>query len=701
MVPPGATNCVRCGERFTADKTYPQAGRPSNATIAIQRCVTCGEIIEDQKAYCKACGTPVYSLTETDNASVQPPASPGPLPSVIQQDSPVEVQDPFYMQPTEPIQMPPVQGQQSPPPVADWPGEASQNQGFSRTEVYQSAKPQAAQPEPNSTVAFKSDPSTVPVEAQGTQNDLSEILAQTIEYSAFTPPPANEQPPTQEISEYEAGTTPVLSAKDLQAEPDVFDLLSTNRENVQPFPVDVGEGRPAGGDQPEFRFEFTPAESEPLTGTELNSKGPLADNPADQSATQHLQFDQLPFESTVRENTGSLNQGRSTEKLSLPETAFAAKDWQEALPPPESLPPPAEAKAETPEQPEAIKPRLAQPAEVKQAQETPQVPAQPSSPPVAAWPETPQASPWPENPQVATHPAVRKKSGSPIMLIVAAVLIIGAAAAFIVWRVILHTPAIPPNTSTTANTNTATANTNTSTATANTNTSTTPAVPEGMVLVVAGNYAIGSDDGDEVEKPKHTVSLKAFFIDRTEVTNAEYKTFVDATGHAAPPHWKNGAFPDGQANFPVVQVSWQDAVDFAKWAGKRLPTEVEWEAAARGLEGRKYPWGNEWKANFANIEAGSIQEVGKFAAGASPNGALDLIGNVWEWTADPFALYAGSPAKMPDDMDQTHNYRVIRGGAYDVQRKKVNIDSSYRGYIEENRKDLTKTGFRCVKDANQ
>jgi iron(II)-dependent oxidoreductase len=219
--------------------------------------------------------------------------------------------------------------------------------------------------------------------------------------------------------------------------------------------------------------------------------------------------------------------------------------------------------------------------------------------------------------------------------------------------------------------------------------------PEGMVAVQAGTYIIGRDDGDDLAGPKHTATLSSFFIDKTEVTNAEYKRFVDATGHAVPAPWQDRTFSQGKANYPVTDVTWQDATDYAAWAAKRLPTEAEWEAAARGRDGRVYPWGNGWRSGVANIEAGSVTEVGKFPESASPTGALDMIGNVWEWTADEFKLYPGNAARLRDLVAPGIVYRVIRGGAYDGSKKN---DASYRGYVDAS-KAYPKTGFRCVKNA--
>jgi formylglycine-generating enzyme required for sulfatase activity len=221
--------------------------------------------------------------------------------------------------------------------------------------------------------------------------------------------------------------------------------------------------------------------------------------------------------------------------------------------------------------------------------------------------------------------------------------------------------------------------------------------PEGMVLVAAGTYVIGRDDGDKLAGPKHAETLSSFFIDKTETTNAAYKRFVDATGHPAPTTWRDKAFPEGKANYPVTDVTWQDAADFAAWAGKRLPSEAEWEAAARGKDGRAYPWGNEWRTDAANIGGtAGIVEVGKFPDGAAASGALDMIGNVWEWTVDEFRLYPGNTATLRDLVEPGIEYRVIRGGAYDSNKKN---DASYRGYIDAS-KGYPKTGFRCVKNAD-
>ena len=232
-----------------------------------------------------------------------------------------------------------------------------------------------------------------------------------------------------------------------------------------------------------------------------------------------------------------------------------------------------------------------------------------------------------------------------------------------------------------------------------------PVVPEGMVALAAGNYTIGRDDGDPLEQPEHPADLPAFFIDRAEVTNAAYKAFVDATGHKPPSNWTGANFPEGRADFPVTGVSWQDAADYAAWAGKRLPTEAEWEAAARGTDRRIYPWGNGFRSGVANIGLkpdkptpeqypAGIKATGSYPEGASPAGAVDMIGNAWEWVADEIKVYPGN-TESTLELEPGVTYRVIRGGAYDGN--KVN-DATYRGYLDGSLR-YPKVGFRCAKDA--
>lgn len=240
--------------------------------------------------------------------------------------------------------------------------------------------------------------------------------------------------------------------------------------------------------------------------------------------------------------------------------------------------------------------------------------------------------------------------------------------------------------------------------------------PEGMVLVEAGPFIMGTDEneiraftmGEEpeiaeamrqamlCETPKHQVVLPAFYIDRTEVTNAQYLKFVEATNHPPPTHWVKGKPLPGKENDPVVYVTYEDALAYAKWAGKRLPTEEEWEKAARGVDGRAYPWGRKYdesRCNFMNPNRKATTPVGSFPAGASPSGCLDMVGNVAEWTSSWFQPYPKNKYPQPE-YGQTH--RVVRGGAWNdtlacygrcAARRPVPPDTKNRAI-----------GFRCAKD---
>ena len=148
--------------------------------------------------------------------------------------------------------------------------------------------------------------------------------------------------------------------------------------------------------------------------------------------------------------------------------------------------------------------------------------------------------------------------------------------------------------------------------------------------------------GTDSTVPAQKVAVDPFFISETEVTNHQYQEFLKETNHRAPGGWKNGDFPPGAANEPVTAVTWQDAVDYCQWlstkvgATVRLPLEAEWELAARGPQGLKYPWGNEWddRAAASENKHGFVHAVKSYPAGRSPCGAYDMAGNVWEWVAD-------------------------------------------------------------------
>jgi formylglycine-generating enzyme required for sulfatase activity len=215
-----------------------------------------------------------------------------------------------------------------------------------------------------------------------------------------------------------------------------------------------------------------------------------------------------------------------------------------------------------------------------------------------------------------------------------------------------------------------------------------------MIYVPAGEFLMGStdDDPDAIgdEKPRHAVYLDAFWIDKTEVTNAQYRQCVEAGGCDEPDCWDDNDYnaPDQ----PVVCVTWDDAGAYAAWVGGRLPTEAEWEKAARGTDGRVYPWGDSAPdcetTNHADC-TGRPGAVGSYPAGASPYGGLDVAGNVWEWVADWYddGYYERSPLRNPPGPD-SGIFRVLRGGSYNINgwgvRCAVRLwdmpDAAYRNY---------------------
>ena len=225
----------------------------------------------------------------------------------------------------------------------------------------------------------------------------------------------------------------------------------------------------------------------------------------------------------------------------------------------------------------------------------------------------------------------------------------------------------------------------------------TPIPPSGMVYVPGGGFRMGNDLGDEHEKPAHVVTVRPFFLDQHEVACSDYEKFVKATNHRPPPGWVQGNCPSGAHKNPVTGVDWYDANAYAQWIGKRLPTEEEWEFAARGTDGRLYPWGNQWRNNVANAgdsTVGHFANVGSYPDGKSPFGVMDMIGNAWEWTATELRAYPGAQVR---DQNQAE-LRVIRGGywgstpakATATFRKGWDARGALGGYAN--------TGFRCAKD---
>ncbi|MBI4878160.1 MAG: SUMF1/EgtB/PvdO family nonheme iron enzyme [Planctomycetes bacterium] len=236
-------------------------------------------------------------------------------------------------------------------------------------------------------------------------------------------------------------------------------------------------------------------------------------------------------------------------------------------------------------------------------------------------------------------------------------------------------------------------------------------LPPGRVEVKAGSYEIGPYSGwvqgrKGIGKKSKRVNLRAFFIDRTEVTNAEYMVFWKWLGEEARPahlprYWTRSeegdvSFAEGRGDHPVVGVSCNDALAYAAWCGKRLPSEDEWEAAARGAEGRTYPWGSEYEAGRANDRDAAIGDtapVGSFPAGASPCGCLDMAGNVEEWTAS-----TEDGTALAERIDSNLLLVVIRGGNFNSGAS--NVSATFRWVYPGLSTENQWTGFRCALSAD-
>jgi formylglycine-generating enzyme required for sulfatase activity len=247
-----------------------------------------------------------------------------------------------------------------------------------------------------------------------------------------------------------------------------------------------------------------------------------------------------------------------------------------------------------------------------------------------------------------------------------------------------------------------------------------------MVLIPAGSFLMGSKPTDGAvgiqvgidELPQQKVYLKSFFIDRYEVTNAQYYVFVGATGAYSPATWDPAQHPlgkkgvvwpsgtpaPGEEHYPVTDTDWYDARAYCKWAGKRLPTEAEWEKAARGPDGRLFPWGDQFDPKKANtLESGLrwARAVGSYPEDVSPYGVYDMIGNVAEWVDDWYHPYPGSTLTR----DAFGRYPVLRGGSWATPVypfARVAARLPFEQLPPKSRGDHWHTGFdkgfRCAKD---
>jgi iron(II)-dependent oxidoreductase len=251
-------------------------------------------------------------------------------------------------------------------------------------------------------------------------------------------------------------------------------------------------------------------------------------------------------------------------------------------------------------------------------------------------------------------------------------------------------------------------------------------IPEGMVFIPSGEFTIGTNQIDEEnhalslglnkpwfadESPSRRIDIPDYYIDRYEVTNLQYYVFCQATDCKPPRYWKGQKFPEGQDQLPVTEVNYFDASDYAKWAGKRLPNELEWEKAARGRAGFIYPWGDDFIPGVANLslsprskQGQGLKPVGSFPKSASTYKVHDMVGNVWEWVWEYYQPYTGNLFKNPA---YEKKEIVVRGLSYMgvghfskqdfLKVVSLKARASYREHLNPlaRKKDV---GFRCAKD---
>jgi len=242
------------------------------------------------------------------------------------------------------------------------------------------------------------------------------------------------------------------------------------------------------------------------------------------------------------------------------------------------------------------------------------------------------------------------------------------------------------------------------------------------ILIPAGRFLMGtnSESADAASRPQHAVDLPVYRIDKYLVTNAQYARFVAATGHRPPSDWKNGKVASDALLYPVTLVNWYDASAYAKWAGKRLPTEAEWEKAARGTDARRWPWGNTMDPARLNTyyNVGSATNVTTYVKGVSPYGVFDMAGNVNQWVNDDFTPYKGTDAsaevfqgkvarvlneqdralRVSDFVNVDKRYKILRGGSW--KGDPFSTASYHRDYSWPNyASDFF--GFRCASDVSK
>jgi formylglycine-generating enzyme required for sulfatase activity len=227
-----------------------------------------------------------------------------------------------------------------------------------------------------------------------------------------------------------------------------------------------------------------------------------------------------------------------------------------------------------------------------------------------------------------------------------------------------------------------------------------------LVWIPGGEFLRGSPEGrgGDDERPQRKIQLDGYWIYKYPVTLAQYRKYCEATGKEFKPTWGQGmhAAPRGDDGAYAVQVGWYEAQEYAKWAAAALPTEAQWERAARGTDGREYPWGNDWAPDkCASMEetlykfTPGFHPVGSYPDGASPDGVQDMAGNVWEWVADwyDYEYYCNAPNRNPTG-PETGSHKVLRGGCnlYDERFSRT----AARMVMPPHVRDWTPTGFRCI-----
>jgi formylglycine-generating enzyme required for sulfatase activity len=649
-----APKCLRCGE----DLTGATVSSPSPSSTVSVACTSCGERLDTGSLYCKGCGSAVYAESEA-RAQQTPFGGSALLCGACNSYSPLGSRV------CRICNAPLGQGSQA----VDFPAGLTTVQQKAPTlpdlDEQITAQPHTATPGQDAT--FQSGANTLVFTGPGPQAEHPKATGETNTLTGTAGARSEQQAPTR-VMQMGRITGPVESDDDQQAPQPSGELPDSSALSQAAVETPSAKDPRVGANEPTAVF---PADSQPLETQDPDTLG-LGSDPESESAPAGSENKTAVFVSHSQEARPPARDNVSTDDVGTrPFTPTPSKPGLE--PTREYQQPAARVSAEH----LASTGPVAGTLEAAEAQGAGRV-SEAFSP-------------------AAVQPPPKKGIGVVIASVVIGLLLLGAGG-YVAWLlfgrgkpappappVAIEQPPAPPAPEPPP----------------------APVIPQGMVAITAGAYTIGRDGADPLEQPEHKVDLPAFYIDRTEVTNAAYKLFVDATKHQPPSNWNGARFPDGRDDFPVTGVTWQDAADYAAWAGKRLPTENEWEAAARGTDGRIYPWGNGFRSAVANIGSKpdkpsptaeqypvGIRAGGRYPEGASPAGAVDMIGNVWEWVADEINTYPGnSESKL--DLDPAVTYRVIRGGAYDGS--KVN-DATYRGYLNDSL-PYPKVGFRCVKDA--